>query len=77
MAKTPSTERYVVSDIGYGFAVHDTSQRLKQPAKAPDTAPSRNRYNAPVIMVCSTRDQAFQRAAELNAKEGRKAKSGK
>lgn len=70
MAKTPSTDRFVVSDIGYGWAVHDTTQRLKQPVKGPDAAPSRNRYNAPVVMVCSTREQAFERAAELNAEAG-------
>ena len=66
------TERYVVSDIGHGWAVHDTSGRLKSKDKDPDKglAPSRNRYNAPVVLVCTTREQAYREAEQLNAEAG-------
>ena len=67
--KSTTHERYEVSNIGYGWAVHDTSLRLKPKESDPDKglAPSRNRYNGPVVAVCSTREQAFREAARLNA----------
>ena len=68
MTNSSSTERYQVSNIGFAWAVHDTSLRLKPAETNPDKglAPSRNRYNGPVVAVCSTRDQAFREAERLN-----------
>lgn len=64
-----TTERYVVSNVGYGFAVHDTKGRVHNRNTDPDKGPARstNRRNAPILQVCSTREMAYALASKLNA----------
>ena len=65
MAAQEKTERYVVSNVGYGYAVHDTQGRVHDGDGPPR---SRNRLNAPILEVCSTREMAVTLAAVWNAR---------
>lgn len=71
MSTNRATKRYVVSDIGYGYAIHDTHGRIHRRNTDPDKgiARSTNVRNAPVIEVCPTRERAFALAAEWNARD--------
>ena len=72
MAQHPSGKRYLVSNFGYGYAVQDTAQRIKQGLnpKGDEIPDSSNPRNARVLEVFPTRAQAQARADELNAREG-------
>ena len=71
MTEKEQTVRFVVSNVGYGFAVHDTAKRVANPNTDPDKGPARstNRLNAPIVEVCTTREKAYALAAELNASD--------
>ena len=65
-------KRYLVSNFGFGFAVHDTGERLVQGLnpKGEEIPDSSNPRNARVLDIFPTRAQAQARADELNAAEG-------
>ena len=64
-------KRYLVSNFGFGFAVHDTGERLVQGLnpKGEEIPDSSNPRNARVLDIFPTRAQAQARADELNAAE--------
>lgn len=68
MSKPSAAPRYVVSDIGHGFAVHDTRvpyQRLEGEERQ-GTEPTTNVYTSRIIEIFSTRRSAQKLADELN-----------
>jgi len=71
MSTKRQDKRYVVSDVGYGYAIHDTHGRVQNRNTDPDKgiARSTNIRNAPIVDVCPTRERAFALAAEWNARE--------
>lgn len=71
MSKAQEDRRFAVSDIGYGFAVHDTRapyQRLQgeERGKLPDSS---NELTSRIIEVFPTREAAWRYARELNESE--------
>ena len=75
MPNNPKNRRFVVSDIGFGFAIHDTEapQAYAHPAGREAKHLSSNQLNSVMVEVVATRDEAYRLAAELNAKdEGQK-----
>ena len=66
--------RYVVSDLGFAFAVHDTmaSQDYEFEAGKDTQHPSNNALNTARVELCSTREVAQQIADRLNAEWNRK-----
>ena len=69
MAQHPSGKRYLVSNLGFGYAVQDTLAHIPQgPNKKGDVIPdSSNPRNAAILEVFPTRAQAQAYANELNA----------
>ena len=64
--------RFVVCDLGFAFAVHDTAERQDYAFEAgrDKQHPSRNRLNGRRVgEVFPTREQAQAFADELNARE--------
>jgi len=64
--------RFRVSNLGYGFAVHDTAvrERYAHPAGRDKEHRSKNAFNSRILEVFPTRAQAQQRADELNRELG-------
>ena len=61
-------KRYVVSDLGFAFAVHDTQAKQEyqfEAGKDKDHA-SNNALNTRRVEICATRDMAQQIADRLN-----------
>lgn len=63
-------KRYLVSNFGFGFAVHDTGERLVQGLnpKGEEIPDSSNPRNARVLEIFPTRAQAQAYADEMNAR---------
>lgn len=61
--------RYVVSDIGFAFAVHDTmaKQEYQFEAGKEKEHKSNNALNTSRVEICATREVAQQIADRLNA----------
>jgi hypothetical protein len=64
--------RYRVSNLGFGFAVHDTEspQEYAHPAGRDKQHRSRNRLNSRILEIVPTRAQAQRIADQLNRKSG-------
>jgi hypothetical protein len=62
--------RFVVSDLGFSFAVHDTQARQEYAFQAGKDKEhkSSNRINTRRVELCPTRDEALRLAEELNRK---------
>ena len=60
--------RYVVSDLGFAFAVHDTQDRQDYdfPAGREKEHASTNRVNGRRVEICATRAEAQRVADALN-----------
>jgi len=72
---TRSNRRFVVNDIGYAFAVHDTGvpEEYGHPAGADKEHLSSNRLNSRMLEIFPTRERAQAYADKL---EERAARSG-
>ena len=70
MANAPKKRRFVVSDLGFTFAVHDT--QAKQPyafrAGKDKAHKSSNALNTRRLELFPTREEALRLAQELNEK---------
>jgi hypothetical protein len=62
--------RFVVSDLGFSFAVHDTQAKQQYAFRAGKDKEhkSSNRINTRRVELCPTRDEALRLAQELNEK---------
>ena len=61
------SDRYIVSNVGFGFAIHDTRQEKKYYA---DIDPSKQSGpKGVVVQICNTAEIAYAEAKELNAEE--------
>lgn len=62
--------RFVVSDLGFSFAVHDTEAKQEYAFEAGKDKPhkSSNALNTRRIDLFATRDEAVRFALDLNAK---------
>lgn len=73
MAQIPKPRRYIVSDIGCGYAVHDTQvtyQRLEGEERG-NIPPSTNAFNSRIVDIYPTRDAALRAAQRLNRDDER------
>ena len=70
MAPAPKKRRFVVSDLGFTFAVHDTQAKQEYAFRAgKDKAhKSSNALNTRRVELFPTREEAVRKALELNAK---------
>ena len=70
MASPPKKRRFVVSDLGFTFAVHDTQAKQEYSFRAgKDKAhKSSNALNTRRIELFPTREEALRLAQELNEK---------
>ena len=70
MASPQKKRRFVVSDLGFSFAVHDTQARQDYafPAGKDKAHKSSNVLNTRRIELFPTREEAVRAALELNQK---------
>jgi len=70
MPTNPKSRRFIVSDLGFAFAVHDTKAKQDYAFQAGKGKPhkSSNRLNTRRVELCPTRDEALRLAQELNQK---------
>lgn len=70
MASAPKKRRFVVSDLGFSFAVHDTQAKQEYSFRAGrDKAhKSSNALNTRRLELFPTREEALRLAQELNEK---------
>ena len=70
MPSTPKKRRFIVSDLGFSFAVHDTLARQDYAFEAGKSKNHRssNQLNTKRVQLCPTRDEALRLAEDLNAK---------
>jgi hypothetical protein len=70
MVSKPSKRRFVVSDLGFTFAVHDTQAKQAYAFQAGKDKPhkSSNALNTKRIELYPTREEAVRAALELNEK---------
>jgi hypothetical protein len=70
MASPPKKRRFVVSDLGFSFAVHDTEAKQEYSFRAgkDKTHKSSNALNTRRIELFPTREEALRMALELNEK---------
>ena len=61
------SDRYIVSNVGFGFAIHDTRQ-VKTYYEGVDPTPQSGPKGV-VVQVCNTAEIAYELAKEMNAKE--------
>ncbi len=78
MPINPGERRFVVSNLGFGFAVHDAGspQDYEFPAGREKEHPSTNQLNSRRVEICTTRVQAQRIADELNERWEREEQSG-
>ena len=62
--------RFIVSDLGFAFAVHDTGVKQEYAFRAGQgkNHKSSNALNSRRVELCPTRAEALRRAEELNQK---------
>jgi hypothetical protein len=67
---TPPKRRFVVSDLGFTFAVHDTQRKQDYAFRAgkDKNHKSSNALNSERVALFPTRDEAVRKALELNEK---------
>jgi hypothetical protein len=70
MVSAPKKRRFVVSDLGFSFAVHDTQRKQQYAFQAgKDKAhKSSNALNSERLDLFPTRGEAVRKALELNQK---------
>ena len=70
MASAPKKRRFVVSDLGFTFAVHDTQRKQQYAFRAGKDKPhkSSNPLNSERLDLFPTREEAVRKALELNEK---------
>lgn len=70
MAPAPKKRRFVVSDLGFGFAVHDTQAKQHYAFRAgkDKNHKSSNALNSERVELFPTREEAVRLALELNEK---------
>ena len=70
MAPAPKKRRFVVSDLGFGFAVHDTQAKQEYAFEAgrEKNHKSSNALNTERVELFPTREEAVRLALELNEK---------
>jgi hypothetical protein len=70
MVSKPSKRRFVVSDLGFTFAVHDTQAKQDYAFQAGKDKPhkSSNALNSKRLELYPTREEAVRAALELNEK---------
>ena len=70
MAPAPKKRRFVVSDLGFTFAVHDTQAKQEYAFRAGKDKPhkSSNALNTRRLELFPTREEAVRHALELNEK---------
>ncbi len=70
MPLNPKKRRFVVSDLGFAFAVHDTQAKQEYAFEAGKgkAHKSTNPLNTRRVELCPSRAEALRRAAELNEK---------
>lgn len=70
MVPAPKKRRFVVSDLGFTFAVHDTEVKQEYAFRAGKDKAHRssNALNSRRLELFPTRAEAVRRARELNAK---------
>jgi len=61
------SDRYIVSNVGFGFAIHDTRQEKKYYEGIDPSEQSGPK--GVVVQICNTAEIAYAEAKELNAKE--------
>jgi len=65
-----SGDRYIVSDIGYAFAIHDKGSPIEYPTEESplktDVPASRNQFNARIVEIVPTRAEAQRIADKMN-----------
>ena len=71
MPLNPRKRRFVVSDLGFGFAVHDTAVEQQYAFEAGKDADhkSSNQLNTRRVEVTATKAEALRIARELNQKD--------
>lgn len=67
MSRQPEKKRYIVSDVGFGFAVHDTREE-KTYYKGVDPSPQSGPKGR-IVEICPNRETAYRVAHELNEAE--------
>ena len=75
MSNTPKRRRYVVSDLGFTYAVHDTQveQEYAFESGKDSEHPSSNPLNSERVALYATRDEAEREALRLNEQNERRA----
>ena len=70
MAPAPKKRRFVVSDLGFGFAVHDTQAKQEYAFEAgrEKSHKSSNALNTERVELFPTREEAVRLALELTEK---------
>jgi len=70
MANQPKKRRFVVSDLGFTFAVHDTQAKQEYAFQAgkEKAHKSSNALNSQRVELFPTREEAVRLALELNEK---------
>lgn len=70
MSTPPKKRRFVISDLGFSFAVHDTHAKQEYAFRAgKDKAhKSSNALNGERLELFPTREEAVRKALELNEK---------
>jgi hypothetical protein len=68
MVSQPAKRRFVVSDLGFSFAVHDTQAKQEYAFQAGKDKPhkSSNALNTRRVELFPTREEAVRKAQELN-----------
>lgn len=68
MSQSPAQRRYIVSNIGHSFAVHDTQvpYQVLEGEERKDTPPTTNAFTSRIVDTYPTRAAAQRRANELN-----------
>ena len=70
MSRNPDQKRYIVSNVGYGFAVHDTTQSKTYYQDEGIDPSSQSGPKGRIVEICPNAETAYRIANELNAKAG-------
>jgi hypothetical protein len=70
MSLPPTTKRYIVSNVGFGYAVHDTRQEKTYYKDVDPSKPSGPKGR--IVQICPNAETAYRIARELNAAENGK-----
>jgi len=75
MPKGPKRRRYVISDLGFTYAVHDTQAPQEYEFETGKDKPhiSTNELNSVRVALFPTREEAVREALRLNEKNEKRA----